>query len=340
MRILKRVALLVLALVALLTEIGFLLPRHEHVERATVITAPPSTVFALVNSYRNFNKWSPWHAIDPNTQYAYEGPEIGVGAKMSWKADARTVGSGSQEIVESRAPELVKTSLDFGGQGKAAAQFRLAPEGGGTRVVWSMDTDMGASPVGRYFGLMMESIVGKDYEKGLQGLKVLAEGLPKTDFAGIKVEPVTTSAVTVAYVAARSTRNEPEIATAIGAAYAQVGRFMRARGLSQAGPPIVINTKWDDSGYEFDAAIPLDRAPVGDPAADAQVKVRQTYAGKALKVVHAGAYHGLAGTYEKLAAYMAAYGYEASGSPWDEYVTDPGRNADADLRINIYMPVR
>jgi effector-binding domain-containing protein/uncharacterized protein YndB with AHSA1/START domain len=340
MHVLKRIALLLLALVALLTVIGFLLPRNVHVERATVIAAPRSTVFALVNSYRQFNKWSPWHDIDPNTQYSYEGPDIGVGAKMSWKADPRTVGSGSQEIVESRAPELVKTSLDFGGQGKATAQFHLAPEGGGTRIAWSMDADMGALPVGRYFGLMMDSIVGKDYERGLQGLKVLAESLPKDDFADINVETVTTAPVTVAYVASKSGRGDREIAMAIGAAYMQVGRFMAANRLKQAGAPITINTKWDDTGYEFDAAIPVDRAPDGGAPADAPVKLKQTYAGKALKVVHTGSYHGLDDTYRKLAAWMAAYGFESGGPVWDEYVSDPGRTAEADLITNIYAPIR
>ncbi len=340
MRILKRIALLLLALVALLMVVGFLLPRKVHVERATVIAAPPSTVFALVNGYRQFNRWSPWHDIDPNTQYTYEGPENGVGAKMSWKADPRTVGSGSQEIIESRAPELVRTSLDFGGQGKATAQFGLASEAGGTRVVWSMDTDMGALPVGRYFGLMMNSIVGKDYEKGLQGLKALAESLPKADFSGLKVEPTTITPLTVAYATAKSGRNDQEIAGAIGAAYMQVGRFMAAHGLKQAGAPITINTKWDDTGYEFDAAIPLDRAPAGEVPADSPVKVKQTYAGKALKVVHTGSYHGLADTYDQLASYMAAYGYEAGGPLWDEYVSDPGRTAEADLITNIYAPIR
>jgi effector-binding domain-containing protein len=126
----------------------------------------------------------------------------------------------------------------------------------------------------------------------------------------------------------------------IAAAHAGVRKFMTARGLKQAAPPITINTKWDDTGYGFEAAIPVDRAPEGDIPAASPVKIKQTYAGKALKAVHAGPYPGMTVTYEKLFAYAAASGYEQAGPPWDQYVTGPGRTAEADRITHIYLPVR
>src|SRR5437762_6631278 len=117
---------------------------------------------------------------------------------MSWTGDPKTVGSGSQEIVESRPPELLKVKLDFGDHGVAMAQFTLAPEGSGTKVVWSIDCDMGMNPAGRYFGLMFDGMIGPDYEKGLAGLKKISEALPKADFAGLKVETIEVPAATLA----------------------------------------------------------------------------------------------------------------------------------------------
>jgi effector-binding domain-containing protein len=311
-----------------------------HVERSAVVQAPPATVFAQIDGYRTFNKWSPWYAIDPNAKYSIEGPETGVGAKMSWTGDPKTVGSGSQEIVESVPYERVKTRLDFGGEGTAEAIFTLTPESGGTKVVWGLDTDMGASPIGRYFGLMMDSMVGKDYDKGLERLKTLAEGLPKIDFAGLDIRVVDAKPQTVAYFAATSTQNNEDIAKAIGGAYQEVGKFMAARKLKQASAVLTINNKWDPSGYDFDAAIPVDHAPEEAIPATSKVQVKQTYGGKALRAIHKGAYKGMNVSYEKLQAYMAAYGYEPAGAPWDEYVSDPGRTAEADLVTNIYMPIR
>ncbi|MCI0658686.1 MAG: GyrI-like domain-containing protein, partial [Acidobacteria bacterium] len=272
--------------------------------------------------------------------YDFGGPTRGVGARMTWKGDASTIGSGSQEIVESRPYEQVKSSLVFGSHGVVTAQFTLTPEGSRTRITWGMDTDLGMNPVSRYFGLMLEKMVGPDYEKGLWGLKRLAESLPKADFSDLKVEEIQVSPLTVAYIPASCGTDEREIARTIGASYAKVGKFIASHKLKQAAAPITINNKWGDSGYEFDAAIPLDRAPEGAVPPDSPVQVKQTYSGKALKVVHKGSHRNMDTTHEKLMAYAAAYGYEPAASPWDEYVSDPGHTPEPELLTNIVLPVK
>ena len=340
MRILKKLAIVVALLCAVLIGVALLLPRRVHAERAAVIDAPRATVFALVNGYASFNKWSPWFELDPRAKYTYEGPASGVGAKMSWAGDPKTAGSGSQEIVESRPHELVRTRLDFGSQGTAEAQFILTPEGTGTRVTWGFDTDLGMNPVSRYFGLMMDRMIGSDYEKGLAGLKKLAESLPKADFSALEVETVDVPAVTVAYVSTSCARDEKSIGAAIASAYAQVGKFVAAQHLKQSAAPITINTRWSDAAYEFDAAIPVERAPEKEVPPASKVRVKQTYAGKALKAIHHGPYRDMPATYEKLAAYAAAYGHEGTGPIWDQYVTDPGSTPEPDLVTHIYMPIK
>jgi effector-binding domain-containing protein/uncharacterized protein YndB with AHSA1/START domain len=337
---LKRLIVVVVTLVALLAAAGMLLPRHSHVERKVVIDAKPSTVFALVDGFKQFNKWSPWAALDPNAKYAREGPEFGVGAKQSWSGDPKTVGSGSQEIIEVDPPKRVKSRLDFGDRGIAVAELSLAPEGNGTQVTWSLETDNGAGPVGRYFGLMMDRWVGPAYERGLANLKSLAESLPKADFAGLAVERVEAQPVTVAYVSAQTSKDAAQIGDAIGEGYAKVLAFMRATGLKQAGHPITIDTRVDDSGYEFDAAIPVDKMPDKPLPAGSAVKLKTTYSGQALKVVAKGPYRGMPASHAQLHAFMAARGYEAAGPPWDEYVSDPGTTPDAELITNIYQPVK
>lgn len=155
--------------------IAYILPGDVEVQRETMIEAPPSEVFDLVNNFENFNRWSPWYERDPDGEYRFEGPPAGVGAKMIWASDKPEVGQGSQEIVESVENELVRTKLDFGEMGEANAFFELEPTGEHTKVVWGFDTDLGLNPVSRYFGLMFDRWIGADYEQGLARLKVLAE---------------------------------------------------------------------------------------------------------------------------------------------------------------------
>jgi effector-binding domain-containing protein len=340
MRILKKIVLFAVVLVGLLAGIGMLLPRKVHVERAIDIGAPQATVFALVDGYKMFNRWSPWHPLDPDAKYTYEGPDFGVGAKMSWASEKKELGSGSQRVIESRPPEQVQVALDFGDGGGGISQWDLTPEAGGTHVVWSVDVDMGAGPVGRWFGLLMDRFIGNDYEKGLAGLKTVAESLPGTDFGALAVEAIEAKPVTVAFIPATSKRDDAAIASAIGAAYGQVATFMKKNALQQAGAAMTVCNRLDDAVYEFDAAIPVDRAPAKEVPADSPVKVRTTYAGRALKAVHKGSYHGLEHTYRQLEAWTAAHGYDAAGPAWEEYVSDPGNTAEADLITNIYMPVK
>ncbi len=340
MVVLKKIVIALVVLVAVLAGIGMLLPRKVHVERSVVIDAPRATVFALVDGFKQFDKWSPWAALDPNCKYTFAGPDFGVGAKQSWSGDPKTVGTGSEEIVEVKPLESVKVNLDFGEHGLASSGWALAADTAGTKVTWSLDMDMGAGPIGRYFGLMMDKMIGKDYEKGLASLKTFAEKLPKTDFADLAVTKVDVAPVTVAYIASQSSTDTKEIGAAIGAAYAKVGAFMKANGLKQAGAPITINTRYDDKGYGFDAGVPIDKSPAKEVPESSAVKVKSTYAGKALKVVMKGPYDGMPATYDKLKSFMVARGYESAGAPWDEYVSDPGNTPVAELVTNIYQPVK
>lgn len=175
MKVLKGLAVGLVGLVVVLAGIGFLLPATAHVERSVVTTAAPGTVFPLLNNLHEFNRWSPWSDLDPNMTTHFEGPDAGVGAKMSWAGNG-AVGTGSQQIIESVPNQRVVTSLAFGGYDHpSTATFTLTPEGKGTRVVWTYDTSMGYDIVSRYFGLMLDRWVGNDYSRGLSVLARLAE---------------------------------------------------------------------------------------------------------------------------------------------------------------------
>ncbi len=176
MKVIKRIFLSIFVLLLLLIAISFLLPREVSVARSTVIAAPPEAIFPYLDDLKRFNEWSPWAARDPDMQQRYEGPDSGVGQKVTWASEHPEVGSGSQEITESVANRRLRTALDFGGQGTAVASFDLQQEGSGTKITWGFTSDLGFNPIARYMGLMFDRWIGADYEAGLASLKQLVEG--------------------------------------------------------------------------------------------------------------------------------------------------------------------
>lgn len=167
--------LYILAFLVVLVLAGFLFPREVTLERSVYIAKPPQAVFPYVNDFRNFNSWSPWYQLDPATEYEYSEPSAGLGATMSWTSENANVGSGRQTITASEPYSLVRTDLDFGGQGTAVAEFRLQPQGSGTNITWWFTSDMGTGPIARWMGLLVKNMVGKSYQQGLDKLKNMVE---------------------------------------------------------------------------------------------------------------------------------------------------------------------
>ncbi len=172
----KKLAILVVVLLAAVLAFAATKPDTFHVERSTTIQAPPAEVFALIDDFHRWDAWSPWEKLDPAMQRTHSGAASGLGAEYAWEGN-KDVGKGRMEITEAKPPEKVVIQLDFlePFETHNVTEFTLAPQGGGTEVTWAMH---GPSP---YFAKVMsvffsmDSMVGKDFETGLANLKAIAE---------------------------------------------------------------------------------------------------------------------------------------------------------------------
>lgn len=170
---------LIAALLGILAVTVAIQPADFSVQRSTTIAAPPGAVFALVNDFHEWEKWSPWAKMDPAMKTTYEGSESGAGAIYTWSGNSQ-VGEGKMTILESRAPEQVGIQLEFLAPMKATntSEFSFKPEGDGTAVTWTMAGKNNF--VGKAFCLFvdMDAMVGADFEKGLAAMKAAAEAAP------------------------------------------------------------------------------------------------------------------------------------------------------------------
>jgi effector-binding domain-containing protein len=337
---LKKVGFVVLFLLAAFVVTGYLLPKQVHVERTITINRPASMMFELLNSYRYYNEWSPWAERDPKAEFVISGPESGVGARMSWIGDPHLVGSGWQEIVASKPYEQIDIMLDFDAQGIALTGFTLVPEADATSVTWFFDSDLTEGVnyldafLARYFGLLFDRWVGGDYEQGLANLKQYAESLSVSDFSQLDIEQVHVEAQKILFVTSSSSQDPADIAVAMASAYSEISVFMNLAGINMIGQPMAITRAWEEGGYQFDAAIPVDFIPV---ELTGNINSGFSPSGPAVRAVHHGGYDQMMPTYEKLAAYMSAHGLSQGKVSWEHYISDPGRTAHQDMITHVYI---
>ncbi|MFL0799281.1 MAG: dienelactone hydrolase family protein [Agarilytica sp.] len=174
MKSFKIVIAIVIAIPVLFVALGTVLPAQTHVERDITIDAPQGVVFYLVSQHKQFQKWSPWAKIDPAMKVDFSGPDLGVGSMMTWSGN-QEVGSGTSVFTEYVPNSRAVTSLDFGQMGSGIATYDLELVGTNqTKITWGFDTRH-RNFIEKYFGLMMDAMLGAVYEDGLAELKTLAE---------------------------------------------------------------------------------------------------------------------------------------------------------------------
>lgn len=174
---LKKLALAVVALVALVVVVGLARGRHWRVEKAAVINAKPETLHAFVDDFeRGWTRWSVWHAMDPKGVWSYAGTPGTVGHTMSWQGPE--VGTGKLTLTKIEPLEVAYDgaieSNDVNDKGTLTFTPDPTPGSTATKVVW---IDEGDAPpvVGGLFKGMLEAMLGDQFQKNLDALKVVAE---------------------------------------------------------------------------------------------------------------------------------------------------------------------
>jgi effector-binding domain-containing protein len=110
------------------------------------------------------------------------------------------------------------------------------------------------------------------------------------------------------------------------------------QNIKAAGAPLIVYTSTDDTGFVYQAEIPVAEAPKTPLAKD--MTTGKSPEGKALKFVHRGSYDNMDNTYEAITNHLDEKKLEAKDSFIEEYVTDPLKTAEDKLVINVYVPLK
>jgi effector-binding domain-containing protein len=333
MKILKKILVILVILIGIYILVSLFLPSKVKIERSIFINAPSSVVFDQINNLKNWQKWSYWDNIDPEMKSMYEGPEIGTGAKHIWTSNHKQVGNGNITIVESKPNTLIMTDLEFEGMDTMHGGWIVKDTSNGSQVTTFMEMDMGF--FGRVMGLMMDKMLGSDFEKTLEGLKKHSESLPAVPrTTAISVEEATIDEQLLATY--KTTTNLQNITNDIGTSYQKIGEFLKKNKLEMTGPVLAIYHSFSPEKIEMECAVPIGKKIKGDGT----INVIKRPAENVIVAHYYGPYAGTESAHKTIEIYIKENNKKATGSPWEVYVTDPGIEKDtAKWLTEIYYPV-
>lgn len=174
MSALKKLLVLVGVLITLFVATSFFISKDYSVERTIVINAEPSEIYPYVVDLKEWSKWGVWFKRDPNMELEFSGPDRAIGMRSEWKSE--TEGNGEMEITQLEHNRRVLYRLyfpDFDMGSNGAVEIK--PTSNGSIVTWRDEGTVDNNPINRYFALMMDGMIGPDFEMGLENLKILAE---------------------------------------------------------------------------------------------------------------------------------------------------------------------
>ncbi len=164
----KFVGVIILVLLAL----PVALPSKFSMMRSIEIDAPVNTVFAKLTDLNEYVKWNPFPEGDPTNTANVSGQ--GVGSFLAWKGEK--TGEGKMTIATIEPDQKISFKMEFykpmSGEG-IVHWITKAKSDTKTEMTWTFDQDL--PYFNRYFGLFMDAMMGKHFEKGLSKFKTLVE---------------------------------------------------------------------------------------------------------------------------------------------------------------------
>ena len=177
MKIVKRIALFLVAFVALALIVALFVNGEYAVERQVTINKPKQEVFAYVKLLKNQNNYSKWASLDPQMKTSFNGTDGTVGFVSSWEGN-KDVGKGEQKIIKITEGERIDYELHFIEPIESTEQAYMITEavnGNQTKVKWGFEGRMKYPMNLMCLFMDMDDMVGPDFEQGLSNLKALME---------------------------------------------------------------------------------------------------------------------------------------------------------------------
>jgi hypothetical protein len=173
----KKVLLTITLMFVIFFIICAILPSTYRVERTEVIQAPDSLIYEQLADFKEWTSWSAWSKRDSAAINTFSGEAATVGQRWEWSGEI--LGKGQMEHTSLEPLKRVESKLTFTEPQAMVATSILTMQKtpSGTRVSMAMEGTL-AFPIERLFGIVMDDLIGPDFQEGLSNLKTKLESKP------------------------------------------------------------------------------------------------------------------------------------------------------------------
>jgi effector-binding domain-containing protein len=121
-------------------------------------------------------------------------------------------------------------------------------------------------------------------------------------------------------------------------AFKTVYGYLEKQGVKPSGPAMTIYTATDDTGFQYQAAVPIEEPLKNPPRGD--ISAGKSPSGKAYHFVHRGSYDAMDTTYEAITNFLDEKKLEAKDMFIEEYLTDLRTTPEDKLIVNVFVPTK
>jgi effector-binding domain-containing protein len=170
---------------------------------------------------------------------------------------------------------------------------------------------------------------------GFHPAAALAQGTVQTQPIDPFGQEITLTPKTIVY--ASGAGNWDNAFDSLVEAFKTVQAYVEKEGLKPSGPAMTIYTAIDDTGFNFQAAIPVTEAP--KTPTEGGIGVGSSPDGKALKFVHRGSFESTVSTYDTISHFLEEKQLDSKDVLIEEYTSDLATTPEDKLVINIFVPI-
>ncbi len=171
----KKIILIVLAIIALPLIFALFIKKSYHVERSIIVNESQKEVYQFLKYVKNQKVFAVWSQYDPNMKETTTGTDGEIGFVQRWESDHEKVGVGEQEIIKLTPYSRIDYAFRFYKPFEAlddSGYFQFTPiETGKTKVTWGYDGKMKYPTNILMLFIDFDDLIGSDFEKGLENLK-------------------------------------------------------------------------------------------------------------------------------------------------------------------------